>query len=91
MRSTRKAWVTDTRRRCDARPAWISSNGITVKGTWRKRSETGATRFYDAAGKPIALTVGQTFIQVMPYGSRMAFTAGRVAPPDPFPAGFDPR
>lgn len=72
-------------------PAWISSNGITVKGTWRKRSETGATRFYDAAGKPIALTVGQTFIQVMPYGSRMAFTAGRVAPPDPFPAGFDPR
>ncbi|HET7704000.1 MAG TPA: DUF3048 domain-containing protein [Candidatus Limnocylindrales bacterium] len=85
-----------TKRRLEAQligsgPAWISSNGVTVKGTWRKRSETGATRFYDAAGKPIALTVGQTFIQVMPYGSTMTFTPGRVAPPDPFPVGPDPR
>ena len=29
---------------------------------------TKPTRFYDAAGKPVTLTVGQTFVQVLPHG-----------------------
>ena len=41
---------------------------MTIKGTWRKSSETDPTRFLDAAGKPVELTIGQTFIQVMQYG-----------------------
>ncbi len=58
--------------------AWISTNGTTVKGTWRKRSMTDPTRFYDAAGKPVRLTVGQTFIQVMPRGSKITIKNGKV-------------
>jgi hypothetical protein len=58
--------------------AWISTNGITIKGTWRKRSMTDPTRFYDAAGKPVRLTVGQTFIQVMPRGSKITIKDGKV-------------
>lgn len=60
--------------------AWISTNGSTIKGTWRKRSMTDPTRFYDAAGKPVRLTVGQTFIQVMPRGSKITIKDGKVPP-----------
>ena len=44
--------------------AWISTNGRTIKGTWKKKSLTAPTQFFDAAGKPVTLTVGQTFVQV---------------------------
>jgi hypothetical protein len=70
--------------------AWISTNGVTIKGTWRKSSETGPTRFLDAAGKPVQLTIGQTFIQVMPLGAKISFTPGKTAPPSPFPPGGHP-
>ncbi len=46
--------------------AWIATNGRTIKGTWKKTALTKPTRFYDAEGKEVTLTVGQTFIQVMP-------------------------
>jgi hypothetical protein len=59
---------------------WVSTNGITVKGTWRKDSLTGPTRFYDKNGKPIPLTPGQTFIQVMPVGSDVDFVKGTKVP-----------
>ena len=68
-------------------PAWISTNGITVKGTWKKASLTGPTRFFGRDGKPVVLTVGQTFIQVMKTTDAIAFTAGKPAPPDPKPEG----
>ena len=60
--------------------AWISTNGKTIKGTWRKSSMTGPTRFYDAAGKLVTLTVGQTFVQVMPRGSKITIKDGTVPP-----------
>jgi hypothetical protein len=68
--------------------AWIATNGKTIKGTWRKRSITDPTRFYDAAGKRVTLTIGQTFIQVMPRGSRIVIKDGKVPPPEapPMPA-----
>ena len=71
-------------------PAWISTNGITIKGTWKKTSLKAATRFYDKAGKPVVLTVGQTFVQVMKTTDKIAFVAGKSPPPDPFPAGPRP-
>ena len=61
--------------------AWIATNGTTIKGTWRKDSLTEPTRFFDAAGKPVTLTVGQTFVQVMQTGSKVTLTPG--APPPP--------
>jgi hypothetical protein len=71
-------------------PAWISTNGITIKGTWKKTSLTSATRFYDKTGKPVVLTVGQTFVQVMKTTDKIAFVAGTAPPPNPFPPGSRP-
>ncbi len=61
--------------------AWISTNGTTIKGTWRKDSLTKPTVFYDAKGKAVTLTVGQTFVNVMQTGTKVTITAG--APPPP--------
>ena len=59
---------------------YVSTNGITTKGIWKKDSLTGPTRFFDKNGKPIALTPGQTFVQVMPTGSKVTFTKGTLVP-----------
>jgi hypothetical protein len=45
--------------------AWIATNGVTVKGTWRKASETAPTLLFGPDGEAITLTVGQTFVQVL--------------------------
>jgi hypothetical protein len=60
--------------------AWIATNGRTIKGTWRKDAITKPTRFFDAAGKPVTLTVGQTFIQVLPTGSKVTIKDGKLLP-----------
>ena len=62
-------------------PAWIATNGHTIKGTWKKRSISGATLFYDAAGHLVSLTVGQTFINVMLWGTPISIHDGAVPPP----------
>jgi hypothetical protein len=58
--------------------AWVSTNGKTIKGTWKKTSMKSPTRFFDAAGDPVTLTIGQTFIQVMPRGSQITIKDGKV-------------
>jgi hypothetical protein len=65
--------------------AWIATNGRTIVGTWKKASLTGPTRFYDKAGKPVTLTIGQTFIQVMPLGSKVTVRDGPLPLPKPTP------
>ena len=45
--------------------AWIATNGVTVKGTWEKKSATAPTLLFGPDGEPITLTVGQTFVQVI--------------------------
>jgi hypothetical protein len=68
--------------------AWIATNGLTVKGTWSKASVTEPTLFFGPNGQPVSLTIGQTFIQVMPVGTKVTITAGtaRVRPPTGTPA-----
>jgi hypothetical protein len=61
--------------------AWISTGGRTIKGTWKKTKLKGPTQFFDAAGKPVTLTVGQTFIQVMTLGSKVTVKQGSDTPP----------
>jgi hypothetical protein len=68
--------------------AWISTNGVTIQGTWKKTSLKSPTRFFDKAGKPVVLTVGQTFVQVMKTTDFIAFTAGKPVPPDAFGHGM---
>jgi hypothetical protein len=58
-------------------PAWISTNGRTIRGTWRKASILSPTLFFTNAGKPARLTAGQTFVQVVPYGTFLKFTPGK--------------
>jgi hypothetical protein len=67
--------------------AWIATNGRTIKGTWRKDALTKPTRFFDAAGQPVTLTVGQTFVQVMQTGTPVTITNGKAPVPPPPPSG----
>lgn len=68
--------------------AWIATNGSTIKGTWKKASQTGPTQFFDGDGRPVTLTVGQTFINVLQSGTRVTVKDGRVVvQPKPIPAG----
>jgi len=63
--------------------AWIATNGRTIVGTWRKKSLTAPTLFFDAHGKPVTLTVGQTFVQVMKQGSKVTVKDGKLPQPVP--------
>ncbi len=65
---------------------WVSTNGVTVRGTWRKTGVKAPTQFYDAKGNPIALTAGQTFIQVVPKASDVKFTPGKRPAASPTPS-----
>jgi hypothetical protein len=56
--------------------AWIATNGHTIKGTWRKDSLQKPTRFFDADGNPVTLTIGQTFVQVMQTGTKVTIKDG---------------
>jgi hypothetical protein len=63
--------------------AWIATNGKTIVGTWKKTSLTSPTRFYDADGNQVTLTVGQTFVQVMQTTSPVSVKDGKVPVPGP--------
>jgi hypothetical protein len=67
--------------------AWIATNGVTVKGTWRKKSFSAPVRFYRQDGTEATLTVGQTFVQVIPTGTKITLVAGKaVVPPTASPS-----
>ena len=61
--------------------AWISTGGRTIKGTWRKASAAAPTLLFDAGGHPVALTPGQTFVQVLPLTYAFSIANGSVAAP----------
>lgn len=56
--------------------AWMATNGRTTVGTWRKDAIDGPTRLFDADGDEVTLTVGQTFVQVLPTGSAVSIVPG---------------
>jgi hypothetical protein len=66
-------------------PAWISTNGVTIRGTWRKASIGAPTKLFDRRGRPVTLTAGQTFVQVVESASQLRFVAGKavIVPPRP--------
>ncbi len=53
--------------------AVIFRDGIAIEGSWRKESEAGRTRFYDAAGSEIAFNRGVTWIEVVPVDSAVDY------------------
>jgi len=67
--------------------ASVFTNGRRVDGTWRKAGTTKPTLFYDKAGDPIPLTIGQTFIQVIPRTYGITVVPGSdTPPPSPTPS-----
>lgn len=67
--------------------ALIATNGRTVEGTWRKRSADAPTLLYGPDGEPARLTAGQTFVQVVPLGTRVVVRDGSVPVERPRSAG----
>lgn len=57
--------------------AYISTNGYTIKGQWRKASPTAPTKLFDRDGNPVTLTAGQTFVQVIALNYSFSIKAGR--------------
>jgi hypothetical protein len=51
--------------------AWYLSDGKVVKGTWSRSSLTSLTVWKDAAGAPIRLTPGRTWVELVPVGSQL--------------------
>ncbi len=47
---------------------WVLTDGKLIEGTWSKPSAAAMTTYVDSTGKPIALTPGQTFVQLPPPG-----------------------
>jgi Protein of unknown function (DUF3048) N-terminal domain/Protein of unknown function (DUF3048) C-terminal domain len=56
--------------------AWIATNGLTIKGRWKKASLTAPTLFFGPDGKPVTLTAGQTFVNVLQTGTVVTVKAG---------------
>jgi Protein of unknown function (DUF3048) N-terminal domain/Protein of unknown function (DUF3048) C-terminal domain len=57
-------------------PAWIATNGHTIMGTWKKTSTSGPTLFFDSSGNQLSLTVGQTFVNVVTWGTPISVHDG---------------
>jgi DUF3048 family protein len=53
--------------------AVVFQDGVAIAGTWRKDSEAGRTRFYDAAGAEITFNRGTTWIEVVPADSTVGY------------------
>ena len=73
--------------------AWISTNGKTIRGTWKKPGFKGKTRFFDKNGNQVTLTRGQTFVQVVPLSAKITVTHGKAptastTSPSPSPGGL---
>ncbi|MEY2422580.1 MAG: hypothetical protein QOI95_2647 [Acidimicrobiaceae bacterium] len=47
---------------------WVLTNGTLTKGTWTKPSIEAVTTYTDAAGAPIKLTPGRTWVELPPGG-----------------------
>jgi hypothetical protein len=66
--------------------AWISTGGVTIHGTWRKASVSAPTLLFDAKGRPVTLTAGQTFVEVIALTYSYKIVQGTPAPA-PVPEG----
>jgi hypothetical protein len=61
--------------------AWVFSNGLLTRGTWSHIYPEVATTYTDAAGQPIALTPGRTWVELFPTGRSVDLVPGPPLPP----------
>ena len=57
-------------------PVAVYSDGKVVTGTWERPDKSKAAELRDAAGQPIVLTPGQTWVELMPLGNELTTTPG---------------
>jgi hypothetical protein len=60
--------------------SWIFSNGNLIKGTWTKANDADITRYTDAAGAPIRITPGRTWVELLPLDKTVDVVAAPVPP-----------
>jgi hypothetical protein len=63
--------------------AWIFSDGKLVRGKWARSDKAQPTQYTDAAGAPLNLTPGRTWVELLPIGPDypVQVTPGAPAPP----------
>jgi hypothetical protein len=54
-------------------PAYFFLDGKVVEGKWQKRGLTSPTIFLDQQGNKVTFNEGQTWIQVVPTGSKLSY------------------
>ncbi len=53
---------------------WVFSGGKVVKGTWHRPNLTTPATYTDSTGQPIAITPGNTWVELAPVGTVPAIT-----------------
>jgi Protein of unknown function (DUF3048) N-terminal domain/Protein of unknown function (DUF3048) C-terminal domain len=53
--------------------AWVLRDGRLVKGSWRRPSEAEPVRLLDAAGEPLTLHPGRTWVELLPSSQQPSF------------------
>jgi hypothetical protein len=56
--------------------ALILTNGMVIEATWAKTAPEAVATYSDTAGKPIKLTPGQTFVELLPNDGASATVTG---------------
>jgi hypothetical protein len=56
--------------------ALILTNGMIFEATWTKASPETVTSYNDAAGKPVKISAGQTWVELVPNGGGSATVTG---------------
>ena len=65
--------------------AWVFSGGQLVRGKWLRGTREEITYFVDAAGQPIKLTPGPTWVELVPIGAAVDVVPAPPPPPPPPP------
>jgi hypothetical protein len=56
-------------------PAYYFMDGTVRQGSWRKDAIGAPLQLLDASGQPVAFNAGQTWIEVVPQGNAVSWTA----------------
>jgi hypothetical protein len=57
---------------------WVFSDGVLRTGRWTRPDKAQPAKYVDAAGNPIPLRPGRTWVEVLPVGSAVDVTAAPV-------------
>jgi Protein of unknown function (DUF3048) C-terminal domain len=59
----------------------VFTGGKVIRGRWNRPAKEQPAQYVDAAGKPIKLQPGRTWVELLPIGAAVDVTAPAPAPP----------